>query len=161
MTTPRPDQQHGPSVAGASGSRSGSGDLAAALSYPGSPPAVPNCLSAQALRRSIVGAGSFFTFPHPGRVWTVLLSYMVVSDNTFTPVAKFAATIQTTIGALPLAVVELGLGNVNHEAFDVCPVSYNGLPVVKGDGFTLTINGGTAVPGVQQEASAVVLYSIP
>ena len=161
MSTPRPDQQHGPSVAGASGSRAFSGDVAAALGYPGSPPAVPNCLSDQALRRSIVGAGQFFSFLHPGRVWTVLLSYTVVSDSTFTPVARFAATIQTTIGGLPLAVVELSLGNVNHEAFDVCPVSYNGLPVTGGDGLTLTINGGVTVAGVQQEASAVVLYSIP
>jgi hypothetical protein len=161
MSTPRPDQQHGASVAGASGSRAFSGDVAAALGYPGSPAAVPNCLSAQALRRSLVGAGQFFSFTHPGRIWTVLLSYMVVSDNTFTPVAKFAATIQTTIGGLPLAVVELALGNINHENSGTCPVIYSGLPITGGDGLTLTINGGTTVPGVQQEASAVVLYSIP
>lgn len=161
MSTPRPDQHRGAQLGGTAGSRSGSGDTAAALGFPGSPPAVPNCKSAQALRRALGGAGLFFTFPNAGRVWTVMLSYMVVSGSTFTPTAKFAATISTTLGGLPLAVVELALGNVNHENSGTCVVPYNGLPIIQGDGLTLTINGGVTVAGADQEASAVVLYSIP
>ena len=161
MTTPRPDQQHIPGPAVAGGSRSGAGDMAGALGYPGSPPAVPNCQSAQALRRALSGAGTFFTFTAPARIWTVLLSYTVISGASFTPTAKFAATITTGLAALPLAVVELGLGAANHEDSDTCPVSYNGLPLVAGDSLILTINGGVTVAGADQEASAVVLYSIP
>jgi len=160
MTTPRPDQRHGAKLT-AAGSRSGSGDMAAALGYPGSPAAVPNCQSAQALRRALGGAGTFFTFPTAGRVWTVMLSYMVVSGSTFTSTAKFAATITTGLGALPLAVVELGLGAANHEDSGSCVVQLNGLPLVGGDSLGLTINGGVSVAGADQEASAVVLYSIP
>lgn len=161
MNTPRPDQRRAATVGGAAGSRSGSGDTAAALGFPGSPPAVPNCQSAQALRRSIAGSGTFAVFPRPVRIWTVVLSYAIVSDNTYAPVGRFAAVIQTTINALPLAVVQLSLGQTNHEASDTCAVPYAGLPIGAGDGLSLTINGGVVVAGVQQEASAVVLYSTP
>lgn len=160
MTTPRPDQRHGAAPT-AAGSRSGSGDMAAALGYPGSPPTALNCQSAQALRRGVGGAGTFFSFGSAGRIWTVMLAYTVVSDATFTPTAKFAATITTGLGALPLAVVELALGNVSHENSGVAVVQLPGLPLTGGDSLTLTINGGATVPGATQEASAVVLYSIP
>ena len=160
MTTPRPDQRHA-GHAGPGGSRAGSGDLAGALGYPGSPPAVPNCQSAQALRRTIAGSGQFFQFTQPGRIWTVMLSYTVVASGTFTGPARFAATIQTGLAQLPLAVVELSLATTTSQDSGVCPLAYNGLPVVGGDSLTLTINGGNTVAGVQQEASAVVLYSIP
>jgi len=89
------------------------------------------------------------------------LSYMVVSGSTFTSTAKFAAIITTGLGALPLAVVELGLGAANHEDSGSCVVQLNGLPLVGGDSLGLTINGGVSVAGADQEASAVVLYSIP
>jgi hypothetical protein len=135
--------------------------MAAALGYPGSPPAVPNCQSAQALRRALGGAGVFFTFTSPGRIWTVMLSYLVVSGGTFSGTAKFAATITTGLSGLPLAVVELALGAANHEDSGTCVVPFNGLPLVGGDSLTLTINGGVSVAGADQEASAVVLYSIP
>jgi hypothetical protein len=161
MTTPRPDQRHGATVAGASGSRSGSGDLAGALGYPGSPPAVPNCQSAQALRRGIAGSGQFFHFNQPGRIWTVFLSYTVVSRAGFAPPARFAATIQTSLNVLTLAVVQLSLSTATDHDSDTCPLSYNGLPVTGGDSIFLTVNGGLVVAGVDQEASAVVLYSIP
>jgi hypothetical protein len=161
VTSPRPDQRHAPGRGGLGGSRSGAGDTAGALGYPGISPAVPNCNAARALRRSVSGAGVFFTFPAPGRIWTVLLSYTVVSGATFSGTAKFAATIQTVLGSLPLAVVELSLAAPNQAGAGVCPVSYAGLPLVTGDSLTLTINGGTVVPGADQEASAVVLYSIP
>jgi hypothetical protein len=135
--------------------------MAGALSYPGSPPTVPNCLSAQALRRALGGAGTFFNFGGSGRVWTVMLSYTVVAGSTFAPTARFAATITTGLGALPLAVVELSLAAPSHEDSGGCVVPLNGLPLIKGDSLILTINGGVAVSGVDQEASAVVLYSIP
>lgn len=161
MTTPRPDQRHTPGHAGAAGSRSGSGDAAASLGYPGVPPAVPNCQSAQALRRSILGAGTFFTFPGPGRIWTVLLAYTVNSFGAFAAPVTFAASITTNISALTLNVVELSLAALPAAAWDSKAVPYNGLPIVQGDSLVLNINGGVAVGGANQEASAVVLYSIP
>jgi hypothetical protein len=161
MSTPRPDQRHAAHAAGPGGSRSGAGDTASALGYPGVPPAVPNCLSAQALRRTIAGAGAFYTFLGAGRIWTVLLSYTVNSFGSFVPPAVFAATIQTGLSSLPLAVVELSLAANPDKDAGTCPVSYNGLPVQRGDSLVLTINGGTVVSGANQEASAVVLYSIP
>jgi hypothetical protein len=160
MTTPRPDQRHTAHAAGPGGSRSGAGDTAGALGYPGVPPAVPNCQAAQALRRSILGSGAFFTFPGAGRIWTVILSYTVNSFGSFAPPAVFAATIQTSAG-LPLAVVELSLAALPDKDSGGCAVSYNGLPVTGGNALTLTINGGVVVGGANQEASAVVLYSIP
>jgi hypothetical protein len=136
--------------------------VAGALGYPGTPPAVPNCKSAQALRRAIAGSGTFFSFPQSGRIWTVLLAYTVVSFTGFTgSLTKFAATVTTQIGGLPLAVVELSLAAVNNHDSGVCALTYAGLPVVSGDGLILTINGGVVVPGADQEASAAVLYSIP
>ena len=161
MTTPRPDQRHGAHAAGPGGSRSGAGDTAGALGYPGVPPAVPNCNSAQALRRTISGSGIFFTFPGAGRIWTVLLSYTVNSFGSFSPPGVFAASILTGLGGLPLAVVELSLAALPDKDSGTCPVSYNGLPVRQGDSLALNINGGVVVPGANQEASAVVLYSIP
>lgn len=157
----RPDQRPVPGSAGTPGSRSGAGDLAGALGYPGVPPAVPNCQSAQALRRSPSGAGVFFTFPNAGRIWTVLLSYTVVSGAALAAQTRFAATVQTVTGGLPLAVVQLSLPSSPSHDSDTCPVSYNGLPVTQGDSLNLIINGGLAVAGTDQEASAVVLYSIP
>jgi hypothetical protein len=159
--TPRPDQLHG-GRPGASGSRSGAAELAGSLGYPGTPPAVPNCTAAVALRRGVAGGGGFFAFPQAARIWTVMLSYTITSDTTYTPSAPvFAAFIELAAAPLPLAVVELSLADVKQHDSGVCPVSYNGLPVTAGDSITLTINGGVSVTGVRQEASAVVLYSIP
>jgi len=161
MTTPRPDQRH-VGHAGAAASRSGSGDLAGALGYPGTPPAVPNCVAAQALRRGVAGGGNFFTFPQAARIWTVFLSYTVVSDTTYTAATPlFAAVVQLAAAPLPLAVVELSLAATSQHDSGTCPITYNGLPVLSGDSLNLTINGGLTVTGVRQEASAVVLYSIP
>jgi hypothetical protein len=115
-----------------------------------------------ALRRGVAGGGGFFSFPSAARIWTVMLSYAIVSDTTYTAAAPvFAALVELATAPLPLAVVELSLADVKQHDSGVCPVSYNGLPVLSGDTITLTINGGTTVTGVRQEASAVVLYSIP
>lgn len=160
MTTPRPDQQHGASVAGASGSRSGSGDVAAALGYPGVPPAIPNCQAAQQLQANAAGAGLFFTFTAPGRIWQVLLAYTITSNNSFAlATTRTVATI--TAGTLPLAVVQLGVAGPDQADSGVSEPSYGGLPVVAGTSLTLNINNGLIVANLDQQASAIVLYSIP
>jgi hypothetical protein len=162
MTTPRPDQFHRPHTGGPGGSRSGAGDLAASLGYPGVPPATPNCNAAVALRRAIGGSGTFFTFPEAGRIWVVTLSYTVVTAAGFsTAPQRFAAYIQTGLASVPLAVVELSLATTPDHDSDTSSPPYSGLPLVQGDSLELIINGGVAVGGVNQEASAIVLYSIP
>jgi hypothetical protein len=162
MTSPRPDQRIIHAGASAAGSRSGAGDFAGALGYPGIPSAAVNLQSAQALRRAAGGGGVFFTFPAPGRIWVSTLAYTVSSLSSFSgaPV-PLAAFIQTVISGLPLAGVELSLSApLQNEAGSSSPPG-PGLPVVRGESLTLNINGGSPVPGVIQEASAFVLYSIP
>ena len=104
----------------------------------------------------------FFTFPGPGRIWAVSLAYTVSSQSTFAGGPVFLASfIQTVLSGLPLAAVELSLSAAlqNENGTGAPPIP--GLPVVGGESLTLNINGGSAVPGVVQEASAFVLYSIP
>lgn len=161
MTTPRPDQRHAPHTGGPGGSRSGSGDISAALSYPGVPPAVLNYQSAQALRKTIIGAGTFFTFTTTARIWMVLLAYTVNSFGTFTAPQVFAATVTTGLAPITLNVLELSLAANPDKAYDSKAVPYNGLPVIQGDSLILNINGGLVVTGANQEASAVVLFSTP
>lgn len=160
MTTPRPDQQHGQNVAGASGSRSGSGDTAAALGYPGVPAATPNCKAAQAMQVNVGGSGAFFTFTAPGRIWQVILTYVITSNNSFTlATSRTLATV--TAGPNPIAAVQLGVAGPNQADSATSSPAYNGLPVTAGTSLAVTVNGGTVVPNLDQQASAVVLYSVP
>lgn len=104
----------------------------------------------------------FFTFPGPGRIWAVSLAYTVSSLSTFTgPPVFLASFIQTVLSGLPLAAVELSLSAALQNENGTGAPPLPGLPVVGGESLTLNINGGTVVPGVNQEASAFVLYSIP
>jgi hypothetical protein len=162
MISPRPDQHVSRGAPGGAGSRSGAGDLAGALGYPGIPSAAVNLQAAQALRRAPGGGGVFFTFHAPARIWVATLAYTASSLSSFSgaPVS-LAAFIQTVISGLPLAGVELSLSaplqNENGNSSPPGP----GLPVIQGESLTLNINGNSPVPGVIQEASAFVLYSIP
>jgi hypothetical protein len=90
-----------------------------------------------------------------------MLAYTVVAGTTFLTPARFAATITTAIASLPLGVVELSLATTNQHDSGICALQYNGLPLVGGDSLLLNINGGIPIIGADQEASAVVLYSIP
>lgn len=159
----RPDQRHVRHSGGTGGSQSGSGDVAGALGYPGQPPAAMNLQPAQALRRAPIGGGTFFTFTAPSRIWTVVLSYTASTLSTYPAgsVTKLFAFIQTGIASIPLAPVELSLSNPGQNEHETVAPPLPGLPVTQGDQLILNINGGVSVPGIIQEASAIVLYSTP
>lgn len=159
--TPRPDQRHLASPGGTAGSRSGSGDTAAALGYPGVPPAVINCQSAQIVQQN-VGQPVFFTFTQPGRIWTVVLSYVITSNNSFgSPTARTFALIQTVVSGITLAVANIGIAGPSQHAEAICTPDVPGLPVIAGESLQLSVNGGSVVTNLDQQASALVLYSIP
>lgn len=163
MTTPRPDQAHIFGGSGAGGSRSGSGDAAAASQYPGVPPAVINCKTFSALKRSELGSPHVLgTFTAPGRIWTVVLSYAIRAGATFTgqTVACFAA-IETNLSGLSLATVNLGLAAPSSVANGQSEPPIPGIPVVTGETILLDVNSGTSVGSVLQFAGAIVYYSIP
>lgn len=160
-TSPRPDQRAVAGGASASGSRSGAGDVAGALGYPGVPAAVPNCQGATIFQQG-VGVVPMFTFPAAGRIWIVVLSYALTSNNSFSlATARTVAAVQTVTSGLTLAVVQLGVGNANQHSEGTCPIAFPGLPVVRGETVRLSVNNGTSVPQLDQQASATMLYSIP
>ena len=159
--TPRVDQRLVVPAGAVPGSRSGSGELAGALGYPGVPPAVPNLLGATKLQQGVTVV-SMFTFPQAGRIWQVILSYAVTSNSSFgLATVRTVATVQTVTSALTLAVVQLGIANPNQHAEGTCPSAFSGLPVVPFETVRLNINNGTLVPQMDQQASASLLYSIP
>lgn len=159
--TPRVDQRLVTGSGTAPGSRSGSGELAGALGYPGVPPAVPNLLGATQLQLG-VQIKTMFTFPQAGRIWAVVLSYAITSNGTFgLSTVRTVATVQTVTSGLTLAVVQLGVANPNQHAEGTCPMSFNGLSVVPGEAVRVNINGNVTVPQCDQQASATMLYSIP
>lgn len=158
--TPRPDQRLIASPPYGLGSRSGAGDLAGALGYPGIPSAVVNCQSAQLLHQG-TGVVSFFTFTAPGRIWTVALSYVITSNPSFSlATAKTYAQVKTSTG-LTLAAIDLGVANSKQAANGQSEPPIPGLPVTQGTSLILDINGGTLITNLDQQASAIVLYSIP
>lgn len=161
MTTPRPDQRHMISGSSSAGSRSGSGDQAAANQYPGVPPAVINCQSAQIIQQN-VGIPTFFTFTNPGRIWTVVLSYVITSNASFfLSTVRTFALVTTAISGTTLAIANIGVAGPSQHAEAICEPNIPGLPVVKGESLALSVNGGTTVPQLDQQASVLVLYSIP
>lgn len=159
---PRPDQRiTGTAGAVAGNSRSGSGELAGALGYPGVPPAVPNLLGATKLQQP-VSVTALFTFPQPGRIWQVVLSYAITSNNSFgLATVRTVATVQTVTSGLTLAVVQLGVAGADQSAWGTCPVAFGGLPAVAGETVRLNVNNGLVIPQCDQQASASLLYSIP
>lgn len=165
MTTPlvpRPDQRQLLQVPAVPGSRSGSGELGGALIYPGLPSAVPNCQSASRLLEPVTSGQVFFTFPAPGRIWQVVLSYVITANNSFSlATIKTYSSIQTVISNLILAVAENGVAGPNQASQAQSEPSYSGLPVVQGESLTLIVNAGNSIAQLDQRASAVVLYSIP
>lgn len=166
MTTPRPDQAHIFGGSGAGGSRSGSGDMAASLGYPGVPPAVINCKTFSALKRSEVGSPhTLGQFTAPGRIWTVVLSYAVRAQTGFAGgpggTAAFFAAIETTLSGLSLATVNLGITTAGPIANGQSEPPIPGIPVVQGETIVLDVNSGASVTNALQFAGAIVYYSIP
>lgn len=160
MTTPRPDQQHR-SARGVAGARSGSGDVAAALGYPGSPSSVQNCQTARAINRGTGGSPwTLVTFPGAARVWTVVLTFAVRATGAPGSTAYFAA-VETNISGLTLAIVNLGLVGTGQVDSGQSEPPIPGIPVTQGDSVILDVNGGVGVTGADQVASAIVYYSIP
>src|SRR5690348_18138600 len=94
---PRPDQRLLTTAGFPAGSRSRSGEFAGAFAYPGVPPAVPNLQGAQIINQN-VQVTNFFTFPAAGRIWQVVLSYSVVTNNSFSlATAKSYAAVETAV----------------------------------------------------------------
>lgn len=165
MTTPpmvpRPDQRLLAPLVPVLGSRSGSGDLAGALGYPGVPAAVPNCQSAKTLLHNI-GLQTFFTFPAAGRIWQVVLTYTITANASFSlaSVRTYAQVLLSPSG-LTLAVVNLGVSGASEHAEGQSEPPVTGLPVTSGQSLVCDVNNGAVVPQLDQQASAVVLYSVP
>lgn len=158
---PRPDQRVIAAQGVTPGSRSGSGELAGALGYPGVPPAVPNMLGATVFQQG-VGVVQLFKFTAPGRIWTVILSFVVTSNASFTlSTARTVAAVQTATSGLTLAVVQLGVANPNQYDSGTCPISFGGLQVAPGETVRLNVNNNNGVVNMDQQASASMLYSIP
>jgi hypothetical protein len=159
---PRPDQRVVTASAGLPGSRSGSGELAGALGYPGVPAAVPNLLGASLFQQGTSGIPTLITFTAAARIWSVTLSYVITSNATFSlSTVRTVAAVQATLNPLVLAVVQLGVANPNREAWGNGGGLYPGLPVQAGETLQLNINNGVVVPQLDQQCSVSVLYSIP
>jgi hypothetical protein len=121
---------------------------------------VPNCKAAVLIQQN-VGQPHFFTFPAAGRIWTVVLSYAITSNNSFSlATSRNFAAIQTA-SSLTLAIVQLGVAGADQAANGQSEPPLNGLPLTQGDSLILNVNGGVVVNNLDQQASAVVLYSIP
>lgn len=163
MTTPRPDQSHAGHQSVSAGSRSGAGDIAGALGYPGSPAAVQNMQTAAALKRGVTGSPwVLITFTAPARIWTVVLSYAIRTDSAFAPgTAGVFAAVETLIGGLTLATVNLGLAAPSTQANGQSEPPIPGIPVTQGESVILDVNGGTDIPNLLQFAGAIIFYSIP
>lgn len=163
MTSPRPDQHHRGSAGSLAGSRSGSGDLAAALGYPGSPAAVQNCQTFSTLRRGVSGSPfTLGTFSAAGRIWTVVLSFSARTDSAFAPgTAGVYASVLTNIGGLTLATVNLGISAPSQVANGQSEPPIPGIPVRLGESVLLDVNNAVTVPDLLLLTSAVVFYSIP
>jgi len=159
---PRPDQRPVTVPAGLPGSRSGSGELAGALGYPGVPGAVPNLQGASLIQRGSPASYNMVTFPAAGRVWMVILSYVITSNATFSlSTVRTVAAVQLVINPLVLATIQLGVANPNREAWQALSIPYPGLPVTAGETVQLNLNNGVVIPQLDQQASVSVLYSIP
>lgn len=162
MTTPRPDQLPIGSPGMMPGSMSGAGDLAGALGYPGVPPAVPNLSSAEAIQQNVSASVVLFTFPSAGRIWSVVLSYVITSNPSFSlsTIRTYARIYRNPGGTL--AIVQLGASNAKQAlAGQSEPQIVGGIPVTAGTSLILDVNAGNLVTNMDQQASAVVLYSIP
>lgn len=158
---PRPDQRVITGTSTTPGSRSGSGELAGALGYPGVPPAVPNMLGATVFQQG-VGNVQLFKFTQPGRIWTVILTFAITSNASFSlSTSRTVAAVQTATSGLTLAVIQLGVANPNQHAEGTCPISFGGLQVVPGEIVRLNVSNGTGITNLDQQASATMLYSLP
>jgi hypothetical protein len=159
--SPRPDQRLVTAAAGGPGSRSGSGELAGALGFPGVPAAVPNLQGASIFQQG-VSITKMVTFPAAARIWAVLLSFSITSNNSFSlATVRTVAAVQTVTGGLTLAVVQLGVANNNQHAEGTSPMGYPGVPVVAGEIIRLNVSNNSVIPNCDQQASASVLYSVP
>ena len=161
----RPDQRAIAGGGGVSGSRSGAGELAGALGYPGVPSAVPNCQGVSLFQQN-VSRPTLYTFTGAGRIWLVILTYTITSNNGFPvagqqPTVRTVAALQATLNPLTLAAVQLGIAGPSQHAEGTVAVPYPGLPVVSGESLVLSVGNVGVVPAVDQQATVSMLYSIP
>jgi hypothetical protein len=157
---PRPDQRQSAAMPGSPGSRSGAGDIAGALGYPGIPAAVPNQQQFRS-RRQPAGVYTLGTFTAPGRIWTVILSYFVSTDDTYSGTTNTFAEVDTAISGISLGVVELGASDKDQGFAGQSNQGFGGMPVLQGESVILNVSGGATTPHLTQRASVIVLYSIP
>jgi hypothetical protein len=161
MSGPRPDQRHTPGRGGTGGSRSGAGDTAGALGYPGISAAVPNLLGASLFQQN-VSQPTIVTLPGAGRVWEVILSYAITSNASYAAsTSRTVAAVSTGTAGLVLATIQLAVANPNQHDSASLAVAYPGLPLTGGDSLHLNVNNGTVITNLDQQASVSVLYSVP
>jgi hypothetical protein len=162
MTSPRPDQRVPAGAGVVPGSRSGSGELAGALGYPGVPSAVPNCLGAALFQQTAASTPTIVTLPESGRIWLVDLSYVITSNNSFSlATSRTVCAVQAAVSGLTLATIQLGVSGPNQHDSGQKATGFPGLPLVKGESLILNVNNGNVVTDLDQQASVSVLYSIP
>jgi len=157
----RPDQRHPRSQPGLAGSRSGAGDTATALGYPGVPSAVPNCQGADLLDQP-PSTPTLITFNAAGRLWFFDLTFDIQANSLYTSANShvFARLILSPSG-LVLATVGLGVsGPLQHDSGGKASVM-PGLPFTNGESIILSVNSGAVIAQLGQHASCSVLYSYP
>ena len=163
VTPPRPDQRPIHSAPGQSGSMSGGAELGTVLAYPGVPGAVPNLTGASLFQQN-VSQPTVVTLPAAGRIWAVVLAYVITSNATFAlSTIRTVASVQLAVPGpnLVLAVVQLGVANPNQHDSGTDRASFPGLPVQAGVSVQLNVNNGNVVANLDQQASVSVLYSTP
>ena len=157
----RPDQRHPRGQPGQSGSRSGAGETATALGYPGVPAAVPNCQGANLLNQP-PSTPTLITFTAAGRLWFFDLAFDVQSNTSYGTTTSHLFA-QLILSPTNVVIATVGLGVSGNQQLDsggkasVMP----GLPFTLGESVILSVNGGATVPNVAQHASCSVLYSYP
>lgn len=129
----------------------------------GIPPYIPGLDSASEARMSATDSPyTLVTMPAAGRLWFATLSYGVATESGYDlggndPAARIYINSDTRTILLAQAVIAQAGQNAQADQ----GLGFGGLPLAEGDVIGADVNGGSEITNVSQNASTVVLYSIP
>jgi len=159
MLYQRPDQRVIPTAPGTvPGSRSGSPEAALSLQQTGVPPLVPGLKTAQKLHQNV----GIFNILAPAQdifVWGCILSSSIDTNASFSLATAATFAVVQTASGITLGVVELAVGGPNQAANGQSPPLMFGIPISAGDVIQLSVNGGTPITNLNQNASAIVFHT--
>jgi len=113
-------------------------------------------------KRSGVGITNLVTFPNPGRLWVLTLTFFVSTTSTYSGgIAQTFADVNAISAGILLGAVELGASGPTQGFGGQCDVDLNGMPVLANELIQLSVNNGVVISGMFQRATCSVLYSIP